>query len=225
SGQPICYNDEPTIVTVYAAPDLVAPAQFDAENSGPTFYANAYCYGCNGQSGGGGGGGRGTATQPQAPPKTGAISQGNCVAGFTAAGAGIGAVGGAWVGGGIGGAGGAAGGTLVAPGVGTIGGGVLGADAGAAGGALVGGGLGAGAGYVVGSVVCASRSGGGGGSNFGDNQRQNRQANDAKQAAERITGKRFTPAQARKFHDAISGQGLGYHDLVGIAVEVLEGRI
>lgn len=145
---------------------------------------------------------------PAFPPKNGTISQGNCVAGFTAAGAGVGAVGGAWVGGGIGGAGGAAGGTLVAPGVGTIGGGVLGAEAGAAGGALVGGGLGAGAGYAVGSIVCASRSGGGG-SNFGDNQRQNKQANDARQAAERITGKRFTPAQERRFHDAITGQGLG----------------
>jgi hypothetical protein len=108
--------------------------------------------------------------------------------------------------------------------VGTIGGGVLGAEAGAAGGALVGGGFGAGAGYAVGSIVCANRSGGGG-SNFGDNQRQNKQANDARQAAERITGKRFTPAQERKFHDAITGQGLGYHDLVEIAVEVLEGRI
>ncbi len=41
----------------------------------------------------------------------------------------------------------------------------------------------------------------------------------------KITGKRFTPAQARKFHDAITGQGLAYHDLVEIGVEVLEGRI
>lgn len=92
---------------------------------------------------------------------------GNCVAGFTAAGAGIGATAGAWAGGGIGGAGGAAGGTLVAPGVGTIGGGVLGAEAGAAGGALVGGGLGAGAGYLVGSIVCSSSTGTGGGGTGG----------------------------------------------------------
>lgn len=96
------------------------------------------------------------------PPKNVFSTPGNCVAGFTVAGAGVGAVGGAWVGGGIGGAGGAAGGTLVAPGVGTIGGGVLGAEAGAAGGALVGGGLGAGAGYLVGNIVCSSRSGNGG---------------------------------------------------------------
>ena len=98
-----------------------------------------------------------------APAKNVFSTPGNCVAGFTAAGAGVGATAGAWAGGGIGGAGGAAGGTLVAPGVGTIGGGILGAEAGAAGGALVGGGLGAGAGYLVGSIVCSNRSGSSGG--------------------------------------------------------------
>jgi hypothetical protein len=125
--------------------------------------------------------GRGCGGFQVVPPKSVFSTQGNCVAGFTAAGAGIGATAGAWAGGGIGGAGGAAGGTLIAPGVGTVGGGILGAEAGSAGGALVGGGLGAGAGYAIGSIVCANRSGGGGGSNFGDNQRQNKQANDARQ--------------------------------------------
>jgi RHS repeat-associated protein len=137
----------------------------------------------------------------------------NCVAGYGAAGAAAGA-GLGWLGGGA-----AA---------------VLGAETGPADIAIAYGGkvlssavgtyVGQQTGQLIGSIVCANRSGGGG-SNFGDNQRQNKQANDARQAAERITGKRFTPAQERKFHDAITGQGLGYHDLVEIAVEVLEGRI
>ncbi len=144
-----------------------------------------------GSSGGGGG-----ATSPNPgpvrnlppviPAKNGFSTPGNCVAGFTAAGAGVGAVGGAWVGGGIGGAGGAAGGTLVAPGVGTIGGGVLGAEAGAAGGALVGGGLGAGAGYVVGSIVCSSSTGGGGGGDGLTPGARRKLGNLANRAGERV---------------------------------------
>ena len=162
---------------------------------------------------------------PVVPPKTVPSTPGNCVAGFTATGAGVGAAGGYWAGGGAGAFGGGAVGTAIEPGggtaVGAFGGFQVGSEVGAAGGFA----LGARAGYLLGNVVCANRSGGGGGSNFGDNQRQNRQANDARKAAEGITGKRFTPAQERKFHDAITGQGLGYHDLVEIAVEVLEGRI
>lgn len=146
------------------------------------------------------------------PPKNG--TNNNCVAGYAAAGAATGA------------------------GVGWLGGGaaaVLGAETGPADIAIAYGGkvlssavgtyVGQQAGQLIGSIVCSSRSGGGGGSSFGDNQRQNKQANDARKDAERITGKRFAPAQERRFHDAITGQGLGYHDLVEIAVEVLEGRI
>jgi hypothetical protein len=113
------------------------------------------------------------------PPKKNPLLQGNCVAGFTAAGAGVGVEIGGLVGGGVGAVGGAGlgagGGTLVAPVVGTIGaglaGGVAGEVAGAAGGALVGGGLGAGAGYLLGNIVC-NRSG-----NDGDYRDKTRGAN------------------------------------------------
>jgi Na+/glutamate symporter len=105
----------------------------------------------------------------------------------------------------------------VAPGVGTVGGGALGATGGATVGASIGGVLGG----IVGNVLCAK----GGGSSFGGNQRENKQANDAKNQAERITGKQFTPALERKFHDEITGQGYGYQELVQIALEVLAGSI
>jgi RHS repeat-associated protein len=89
-----------------------------------------------------------------------------------------------------------------------------------AGGAAAGGGVGTGLGFIM----CSK--GGGGGSKFGSNQRQNKMAKDARNQAERNTGKKFTPALERKFHDEITGQGISdYHKLVQIAEDVLGGRI
>jgi RHS repeat-associated protein len=143
-----------------------------------------------------------------------------CMAGFAggggALGAGIGAVGAGAVG--------ATGGTLVAPGVGTVGGGIVLSGAGAWTGTQIG----TVAGASVGYFACASGGGGGsgGGSKFGSNQRENKMANDAKKDAERQTGKKFNSALDRKFHDEITGQGnKDYHELVQIAVDVLEGHI
>jgi RHS repeat-associated protein len=59
----------------------------------------------------------------------------------------------------------------------------------------------------------------------GSNQRENRQAADARRAAERQTGKKFTQAQIERFHDLIQKQGYGYRELVEVAVAVLEGRL
>jgi len=137
-----------------------------------------------------------------------------CLAGFAAGGAAYGVVGGGIVGG-IAGAGG---GTLVAPGVGTVGGGFAGATEGAS----IGGQAGFVGGTAVGFILCAKGSGPG----FGGNQRENKMANDAKKDAERQTGKKFTKALDRVFHDEITGQGINdYHELVKIAVDVLQGHI
>jgi RHS repeat-associated protein len=101
----------------------------------PCWYSN-----CGGVGGGGYGDSPLQTAQPPSPPPPSVISvpngssSNNCVAGFTAAGAGTGAAAGAWLGGGIGGVSGAGGGTLLAPGFGTVGGAVLGGEAGAAGG-------------------------------------------------------------------------------------------
>jgi RHS repeat-associated protein len=142
-----------------------------------------------------------------------------CMAAAMATGAATGAVGGGLVGGIAGGAGG----TLVAPGIGTVvGGGVAGAIEGTKDGAMAG----AAVGGIYGFVACkgGSGSGGGGGPKFGSNKQQNKNARDARRAAERETGKKFTPALERKFHDAISKQGIdNYHELVEIAVHVLKG--
>ncbi|MEO6805325.1 MAG: RHS repeat-associated core domain-containing protein [Edaphobacter sp.] len=94
-------------------------------------------------------------------------------------------------------------------------------------GLAIGGVGGAASGVALGMTVCPggalamSNSGRG----FGGNQRENKQANDAKQEAERDTGKKFDRALDRKFHDEITGQGYGYHELVEIAKQVLQGHI
>jgi RHS repeat-associated protein len=143
------------------------------------------------------------------------------VAGYGATGAITGGAIGGFLGGGTGGMVGAAGGTLFAPGFGTIGGGAAGAPEGGSLGFEGGSYLGATAGTIIGNIMCAQgRSGGG-----GDNQRQNKQASDARSAAERQTGKKFTLAQIEKFHDLISKQRYGYRELVKVAVDVLEGRL
>lgn len=101
---------------------------------------------------------------PLSPPKTGPVSNpGNCVAEYTAAGAGVGAAAGYWAGGGAGALGGGVGGTLVEPVGGTAVGGVLGWQGGSALGAAGGFALGARAGYILGSILCSSSTGTGGG--------------------------------------------------------------
>jgi hypothetical protein len=147
---------------------------------------------------------------PNNAPAVATPSTGVC----TAAGAVAGASAGALIGEGLGALAGGGVGTLVAPGVGTVGGGALGAAGGATAGAAIGGVLGG----IVGNVLCAK----GGGSSFGGNQRENKQANDAKNQAERITGKQFTPALERMFHDEVTGMNYSYQELVQTAVEILE---
>jgi hypothetical protein len=53
---------------------------------------------------------------------------------------------------------------------------------------------------------------------------ENKRANDAKRQAERQTGKKFTRAQERRFHDNITGMGLDYHELVAEGVYILIGQ-
>jgi RHS repeat-associated protein len=153
---------------------------------------------------------RTTSSAPNNAPTVAAPSPGVC----TAAGAVAGASAGALVGEGLGALAGGGVGTLVAPGVGTVGGGALGATGGATAGAAIGSVLGG----IVGNVLCAK----GGGSSFGGNQRENRQASDAKNQAERITGKQFTPALERMFHDEVTGMNYSYQQLVQTATEILE---
>ena len=94
-------------------------------------------------------------------------------------------------------------------------------------GLLIGGAGGAASGLALGMTVCpgGALAMSNGGKGLGGNQRENKQANDAKQQAERETGKKFDRALDRKFHDEITGQGYGYHKLVDIAKQVLQGHI
>jgi RHS repeat-associated protein len=163
----------------------------------------------------------GPAASGAAPNNVPTISPAVCTGAAIAGGASAGALIGEGVGGFVGGLLGGGGGTLVAPGVGTVGGGIAGTSAGAGIGAGVGGFIGGLVGGAASNILCSK----GGGSSFGGNQRENKQANDAKNEAERITGKKFTRAQERVFHDEITGQGYGYHELVQIAVQVLQGVI
>ncbi len=157
----------------------------------------------------------------QAPSSAPNVPKGVCAGAAVAGGASAGALIGGEVGGVLGAIVGGGGGTLVAPGVGTIGGGIAGASAGSGIGAVVGGFIGGLVGGAGSNVLCSQ----GAGPSFGGNQRENKQANDAKNEAERITRKKFTRAQERVFHDEITGQNEPYHELVKIAVRVLQGVI
>jgi RHS repeat-associated protein len=197
-SQPDCNSNDTVCVT--GTPPTV-PDPCDAVSCFP------------GGSNPGPGGTQRTPGNPPAPnngPAVATPSTGVC----TAAGAVAGASAGALIGEGLGALAGGGVGTLVAPGVGTVGGGALGAAGGATAGAAIGGVLGG----IVGNVLCAK----GGGSSFGGNQRENKQANDAKNQAERITGKQFTPALERMFHDEVTGMNYSYQQLVQTAVEILE---
>ena len=43
---------------------------------------------------------------------------------------------------------------------------------------------------------------------------QQEQADDAKKEIERKLGRRLSPREARRFHDHVTGQDYGYHELV-----------
>lgn len=144
----------------------------------------------------------------------------SCLAASTAVGAMVGAGIGAVIGGGSGGLLGGVGGTLIAPGVGTISGAVLGGEGGVVAGTAVGAGVGGTVGSVVGTVLCSQ----GEGPKFGNNGRENRQADDARREAERKTGRRFSRYLERVFHDRVTGRGYSYQDLVDEAVEILNEK-
>lgn len=55
-----------------------------------------------------------------------------------------------------------------------------------------------------------------------DQQKQNKQFEDAVKAAERQTGKRLSSSQQRQLHDEISGRGFGFHDIVEAVLEMLK---
>ena len=95
------------------------------------------------------------------------------------------------------------------------------------GGAVINGIGGAASGLALGMTVCpgGALAMSNGGKGLGGNQRVIRTSPDAKQQAERETGKKFDRALDRKFHDEITGQGYGYHELVEIAKQVLQGHI
>jgi hypothetical protein len=78
--------------------------------------------------------------------------------------------------------------------------------------------VGAGAGFIA----CAQGTGGGGGG--GGNVRENKQARDARNQAERETGKKFSRSQERLFHD-VDKTGMSYHDMVNLAKDILNGVI
>lgn len=48
----------------------------------------------------------------------------------------------------------------------------------------------------------------------GNNQAQNKQFADAIREIERRIGRKLSLDEIRRLHDAISGQGYGYHDIV-----------
>jgi RHS repeat-associated protein len=115
-------------------------------------------------------------------------------------------------------AGGAGTGMLVGGGIGSLGfaggpAGFLTTPAGAETGSLIGGGVG----FAGGMIHCAK----GISPNFGGNQRQNRQANDAKREAERETNKKMTDAQERLFHN-IDKTEMDYQGMVQLAKDILD---
>jgi RHS repeat-associated protein len=144
-----------------------------------------------------------------------------CMAAATGIGASVGGVAGGALGALGGGAAGGTAGSLV-PVVGTIGGGAAGAMSGAAAGAAEGALNGAAVGAGAGFIACAQGTGGGGGG--GGNVRENKQARDARNQAERETGKKFSRSQERLFHD-VDKTGMSYHDMVNLAKDILNGVI
>lgn len=56
------------------------------------------------------------------------------------------------------------------------------------------------------------------------NDVQNRQAKDAKKDIERKLGRKLTPEEHNEFHDHVTGQGYGYHELVDEGYWLFYGR-
>ena len=46
------------------------------------------------------------------------------------------------------------------------------------------------------------------------NTDQNTQAEDAKKAIEKLLGRKLNPREHDTFHDHVTGQGYGYHEMV-----------
>lgn len=57
----------------------------------------------------------------------------------------------------------------------------------------------------------------------GSNQAQNKQFNDAVQSAERQLGRRLSKAERRRVHDEISGENLGYSEIVETILQMFGG--
>ncbi|MEO3930483.1 PrsW family glutamic-type intramembrane protease [Micromonosporaceae bacterium B7E4] len=86
----------------------------------------------------------------------------------------------------------------------------------------------AGAMGLLGILLMAASGGsdGGGGARDGTprtNQAQNKQFSDAVQAAERELGRRLTRDQIRRVHDEITGQNMGYHEIVATILDMFGG--
>ncbi|HZM78797.1 MAG TPA: hypothetical protein VFC19_23970 [Candidatus Limnocylindrales bacterium] len=86
--------------------------------------------------------------------------------------------------------------------------------------ALAGGGaLGGGSALAAaGTIVQMSSSG-----TPGSNQAQNKQFRDAVREAERQLGKKLDKDQIRQVHDEITGQNMGYHEIVELIVGMFGG--
>jgi hypothetical protein len=57
----------------------------------------------------------------------------------------------------------------------------------------------------------------------GNNQAQNRQFRDAIRSAERDIGRKLSKDEIRQVHDAISGENLGYHEIVELVKSMFGG--
>ena len=57
-----------------------------------------------------------------------------------------------------------------------------------------------------------------------NNSEQNKQADDARKEIERELGRKMTKDEKREFHDHVSGQGYGYHELIDEGYWLFHGR-
>jgi amino acid transporter len=71
---------------------------------------------------------------------------------------------------------------------------------------------------AAGTIVQMSSSG-----TPGNNQAQNKQFRDAVREAERRLGRKLDKGQIRRVHDEITGQDMGYHDIVETIISMFGG--
>jgi len=57
----------------------------------------------------------------------------------------------------------------------------------------------------------------------GNNQAQNKQFNDAVRSAERQLGRRLSKDEIRQVHDEITGQNMGYHEIIETILSMFGG--